>query len=495
MKKYKRLIIDSIVLLVIFAISIAFVVFGKFNWQSWAIFLIVSYFFNTIFIIFSITNHDNSIEKLSWLFFIIAIPYVGIVFYSLFRIRRESGLEIDAFEKEFKEFQISSFKPEKNNQENSLVKWQSNFVRRNFHDSNLTIFNNGYQAYEKLLEDIEKAKKYIHIQMYIIKESEIYEKLKNALFKKAKENVEVRMIIDKFGSWKIPIDEFKHLKENGIKLCFYNIPYYPYVRHTDNKRLHRKLFIIDGEVVHFGGLNISDEYFSLNKKYGYWADSNFCAKGQIVNDYQSVFLFDWYKQNKEKLNINDYVINNKKIQNSNCKILTFEQGPTKNINFLEESINYWINNSFKKIKITTPYFIPTNKVFNSLKNALRRGVEIEIYIPGKPDKWFTYVATLFYSNEITKYGAKVYKFNETFLHSKFGIFDNEFAYIGTNNLDMRSFFTNEESINLLFGKEVIDELNKTLRKYKSLSNIHIYDDSRFKKIIKKFIFKLVAPLM
>ena len=60
---------------------------------------------------------------------------------------------------------------------------------------------------------------------------------------------------------------------------------------------------------------------------------------------------------------------------------------------------------------------------------------------------------------------------------------------------MRSFFTNEESINLLFGKEVIDELNKTLRKYKSLSNIHIYDDSRFKKIIKKFIFKLVAPLM
>ena len=325
------------------------------------------------------------------------------------------------------------------------------------------------------------------LDMFAINGSDILENVK--------EGVEVKMIIDKFGSWKVPIDEFKHLKSNGIQLCFFNVPIYPYVRHTDNRRLHRKFFIIDGKVVHFGGLNISDEYCSFSTKYGYWADSNFCAKGLIVNEYESVFLHDWALITKQKLDNGSYLAKWDNNMKFNSSVLTFEDGPQLRTTFLEDSLDFWINKAQKSIKIATPYFIPTRKIMTSLQNALRRGVNIEIFIPGKPDKAFTYKATLYYANEITKNGGKIFIFNETFLHSKFGVFDDEFAYIGTNNLDMRSFYTNQESVNLVFGKEIVELLNKNFDFYKDFSNLQQLSNSKFKNLVKKFLFKLTAPLM
>ncbi len=493
MKKYKWLFVDIFVISIILVLAILLVVFGKLEWKWASIFFIASYIFNLIFVFFSVVNSDNQNEKMSWIFFMMFVPIVGLVFYSLFRVRREKGISIEEYEKKFEEFQINKYDQNKNNNLIAVCEWQSKLSKKNFYKTNLEIYQNGYEAYEKLLSDIENARKYIHIEMYIVKISEIYEKLKKLLFKKVNEGVEVKMIIDKFGSWKVPIDEFKHLEANGIDLCFFNVPIYPYVRHTDNKRLHRKFFIIDGQVVHFGGLNISDEYCSYSTKYGYWADSNFIANGKIINEYESIFLFDWFNIKKEKLDVTKY-INNSNIMNSNTFMLSFDDGPTKKTNHLEDSIDYWVNNSLKSIKLVTPYFIPSEKIFNTFKNALRRGVELQIYIPGKPDKKFTYKGTLFYVNELAKYGAKIFIFNETFVHSKFAIFDDKLAYIGTNNLDMRSFYSNQESINLLFGDESINKLKNIFEDYKIFSNLHNYKKSKV-KYIKQFIFKLTSPLM
>lgn len=493
MKKYKWLIVDFLTISFIISITTIFVALGKWDWKWCSIFFIISYFLNSIFVIFSLANNDNPREKLSWIFFMICIPCIGLIFYSLFRIRKQVGISIEEFNNEFDEFRINKFVDEQNQKINHIARWESSLVKKNLYETNLKIFNHGYEAYDQLLKDIKKSKKYIHIEMYILKISEIYEKLKHLLIKKAKEGIEVRIIFDRFGSWKVPIDEFKTLKKHGIKLCFFNVPIYPYVRNTDNRRLHRKFFIIDGEIIHFGGLNISDEYCSFSTKYGYWADSNFSMTGKVINDYESIFLYDWFKITKEKLNKNQYK-NNINETKTNASILNFQEGPILNTSYLEDSLNYWINNSTKIIRIATPYFIPTDSILNSLKNALTRGVQIEIYIPGKPDKKFTYKATLFYSNKLIKYGAKIFSYDNTFLHSKFAIFD-DFAYVGTNNLDMRSLYTNHESINLLFGKEVIKHLNKIFDTYAQFSTIKTYEKTCFKKLIKTFLFKLTSPLM
>ncbi len=494
MKKFKWLIIDFFVLSIIFIVSITIVVLGKWGWQWIAIFFIIIFLSNCIFITFSLINDDHGSEKMSWIFFMICIPYIGIIFYMLFRIRRNVGISQEEFEKEFQEFKIENYNDKNINE--SVGSWQEKLTRKNFHDTELKIFKHGYEAYDELLKDIKNAKKYIHIEMYIIKESEIYEKLKKILFDKVKNGVEVKIIFDKFGSWKVPIDEFKYLKYKGIELCFYNVPIYPYVRHTDNKRLHQKFFIIDGRIIHFGGLNITDEYCSFSKKYGYWADSNFSAKGKIINEYESYFLFDWYKITNQKLDKSKYIYKDNKNKKINSKILTFSETPLRKDKILEESLIYWINSSNKEIKLVTPYFVPTSNVYIAIKNALRRGVNVQIFIPGKPDKKFTYKATIFYCNMLCEYGMKVYSLSNTFLHAKFAIFDNNYAYIGTNNLDMRSFYSNQEGINLLYGQDVINELNLIIDFYKELSRNRQYKKyNKVKFIYDKFLFKLFGPLM
>lgn len=495
MKKCKWLFLDFIILSTILLLSILYIVFGQISWKWTSILLITTYVLNSIFVIFSIANNDNQTEKLSWIFFMIVIPYIGLIFYMIFRLRRIVGKSIEEFEKEFNEFLINEY-DDKLKFESNYIEWQSKLVKKNFYNSNIEVFDHGFDAYEYLLKDISEAKKYIHIEMYIIKISEIYEKLKFLLLKKVEEGVEVKIIIDKFGSWKVPIDEFKYLKNKGIKLCFFNRPFYPYVRHTDNKRLHRKFFVIDGKKVHFGGLNISDEYCSYSTKYGYWADLNFAISGKIVNDYESVFLYDWFKITKQKLDKQKYIANyDNKNSDYNAKILVFEEGPTRKSSYLEDSLDFWINNSKKSIRISTPYFVPSEKILNSLKNALRRNVKIDIFIPGLPDKKLTYKATIFFTNELSKLGANVYIFNDVFLHSKFGIFDNEVAYLGTNNFDMRSFYTNEESINILTGQKIINSLNEIFKNYEIFSNKQIVNNKKGYYLKNQFIFRLLSPLM
>ncbi len=494
MKKFKWLIVDALVIAFVVGIAVVFVALGKWDWKWCSIFFLITYFFNTVFVVFSLSNNDNAREKMSWIFFMVCIPFIGLVFYSLFRVRRIKGMSYEEFEKEFDEFRINNYS-EQFKDEKNIYQWQEKLVKRNFHPTKIKVYQHGYEAYEQILEDIQNAKKYIHIEMYILKDSEIYERLKKILFEKVNKGVEVRIIFDKFGSWKVPIDEFKYLKKKGIKLCFFNIPIYPYVRQTDNRRLHRKFFIIDGQKIHIGGLNITDEYCSYSKKYGYWADSNFLMEGKVINDYESIFLYDWFKITKERLNKSNY-LSNQSFANNNSLVLSFEDGPHLRTNYLEDSIDQWINNASKKISIATPYFIPSEKNFNSLINALSRGVEIELFIPGKPDKKLTYNGTLYYANELIKRGAKVYSFRETFIHAKIGIFDNDFAYLGTNNLDMRSLFTNKESINLVISKEVNYELERVLETYKELSDkLEYKKQSKFTYNINQFIFKLLSPLM
>lgn len=494
MKKHKWIIIDFFVLLTIFFFSIALVVLGKWSWQWIAIFFILNYIFNIIFVIFSVVNEDPVMEKFSWIIFVICVPWIGIIFYMLFKVRRTKQLSMEEMHERTKEFLINQYVHD-DSKNNQFISWQSQLVKRNFYKTNLEIFKHGYEAYDVLLKDIEKAKKYIHIEMYILKKSEIYERLKHILFKKVEEGVEVKIIFDKFGSWKVPIDEFKYLKSKGIELYFYNIPFYPYVRNTDNKRLHRKFFIIDGEVVHFGGLNVSDEYCSFSTKYGYWIDLNCRATGKIINDYQSCFLIDWYQVSKKKLDYQKYVSKNNQVK-SNADILCFEEGPNVKTTYLEDSIIHWINSSNKSIKLATPYFIPTISLYKAINNALRRGVKVDLYIPGKPDKKFTYKATLFYANKIAKNGANIHITKNTFLHSKFGIFDDQYSYIGTNNLDMRSLFSNYEIINLIYGKDAIDNLNEIIEFYQNLSIEKEYKKiNPIKKFGNEFIFRLLSPLM
>lgn len=499
MKKYKSLIIDFVILVSILLVAVFLVSFGQFKWREATIVLLSIYGINLIFIFYLIFSEDNKQEKIVWMFFLIVVPIFSHLIFALFRIRRNSGISRNEYDKELEEFKII-----KNSNDENLINFASDFEKQNFmltkkrfYNSQIKMYFHGFQAYEELFNDINNAKKYIHIEMYIIKPSEIFEQFKNLLIKKVKEGIEIKMIIDDFGSWLIKQKEFDNLKQYGIEIAIFNRTNYPFVKPSDNNRLHRKFFVIDGLVVHSGGLNISDEYNSLSKQYGYWADLSFKVNNLIVNEYESLFLYDWFKLTKIKLQKEKYLISNfSENTKNNSKILLFDEGPNNHDNLLEQLLVGWINNSNKTIDISTPYFVPSEPIFNAFKYSLKKGVIVNIYIPGKPDKKIVYKATNYYVEELVKLGANVYKLNNIFLHSKLAVFDNKFAYLGTNNLDMRSLFTNYESINVVQGNKPICKINTLLNEYKTLSNkVEISKNKKYTSKFKKIFYELFSPLM
>lgn len=177
-------------------------------------------------------------------------------------------------------------------------------------------------------------------------------------------------------------------------------------------------------------------------------------------------------------------------------MLLFDEGPNNYENLLENTLINWIYNTKTTIRLSTPYFIPTKQIFNALKSALKKGVDLEIYIPGKPDKKIIYYGTFFYLKQLIHAGAKVYVMNEIFLHSKFAVFDDQFAYIGTNNLDMRSLYTNYEIINIICGTQTIQQMNAIFDQYqRHAQQLHDWHEGKLKTNFKKIIYELFAPLM
>ena len=495
MKKFKTLIIDFVVISLILVIAIFLVAFSKFEWMEATIVCLLIYVINCIFVSFSVINNDTYEEKIAWIFFLILFPIIAHIFYALFRARRDIGISREAYEQEIAEFQFQPNHLTTPSCELSEFEiHQQRLTNRKFYPCEIKLYPHGFDAYQDLIQDLKKAQKFIHIEMYILKPSEIFEIIKEILIKKVAQGVEVKMIVDDFGSWKVAQKNFDYLVSKGIKIVKFNRTIYPFVRHTDNKRLHRKFFVIDGQVVHYGGLNIADEYGSFNSKYGYWADLNFRSEGQIVNEYETIFLYDWFKLTKEKLDKRHYTLN-PKLKNQTTKVLLFDEGPNNYDNLLERLINHWIGNSVKSIKIATPYFVPTQQIFKTLESVVKIGVDVEIFIPGLPDKKFVYKATKHYLYKLQQLGVKVKILNNIFLHSKLVIFDDKFAYIGTNNLDMRSLYSNYEAIVITTGSEIITQLNDVFCQYHKISYDLDQKSSKFRLKFDEFLFRILAPLM
>ena len=501
MKKILAVIFDVIVLLIIIGVAIFLVAFKGYDWRAFSILFLSIYLIDFIFIFYMLIKEDELHEKFVWVFFLVVFPIISHIIFTLFRIRRTPGISRKKYEKQLLKIYDT------NEQENlnptflnEFEKQQAKLTNRNFYWTDIKLYTHGFDAYQELFDDLNQAQRYIHIQMYIIKKSEIFEKFKDILIKKAKAGVEVKIILDSFGTWLVRYKEIKYLIANGVEVLMFNKTIYPIVKPTDNNRLHRKFFVIDGKIVHAGGLNISDEYGSYSKDYGYWADLNFRITGSVVNEYERLFLYDWNKLTKHPIESANYwneAANQDQEQSDlNQRILLFDEGPNNEGSLLENTLLNWIYNTKKTIKISTPYFIPTKQVFNAFVNALKKGVNIEFYIPGKPDKKIIYYGTYFYLKKLLDYGAKVYIIQDIFLHSKLGIFDDEFAYIGTNNLDMRSFYTNYELINVIQGEAIIKTMNQIFDQYKLRSKqLFYWYEGKIKSNTKKIIYEVFAPLM
>lgn len=496
MKKNINWIIEMIILLSILLIIFSLLIVSKVDLYYFLIAIGVVYFLNIIISIFIFIGERNFESKISWLIFIIIFPVVGHICFLFFGRKQKAEFSKREYEKQFNLYSNSNFDVKNSNETNYFKNKLSLLTNRNWKNSNVKIYKHCFEAYESLFEDIKKAKKHIHIELYIMKSSDIYEELKSLLVQKINEGVEVRLIIDDFGKWSFSDDEISSMKRDGIQIQIFNKINFPFINMKQSFRLHRKIFIIDGIISYTGGMNISDEYSSFDKKYGYWVDINIKITGDICNDFSQLFLFDWAQFKNEKLDTVKYITKQTN-EIINSQSLFLEEGPNISEYILEKSLINCVSFSSKRIRIATPYFIPSKKIIEQFKFALLEGVEIEIFIPGIADKRYILEATRIYLSDLVLNGAKVYELKNMFLHSKMASFDDTYGYIGTINWDMRTFYSNYESLNFLSG-DVIEEINDIFDDYikKSIPLSPILEKKwSLKSLFKKLLIKILSPLM
>ncbi|AGK96307.1 cardiolipin synthase [Clostridium pasteurianum] len=366
-------------------------------------------------------------------------------------------------------------------------------------DNDISMFTNGADKYNALIEDIKNAKDTINILYFIIRNDNIGKKIVSLLTEKAKNGVEVRILYDQVGSILTPFKMFKELIKAGGKVCkFFPVTIGHHI--SLNYRNHRKIITIDGKIGYVGGMNIGDEYMGLGKRKLPWRDTHLRITGSSVYFLQEIFLTDWYYASKEKETHERLFIERLfpdiKPQGS-IGIQVVSSGPDSNKEQIKRSFIKMISSAKKKIYIQTPYFIPDGPFLEALQTAAMCNIDVRIMLPKIPDKQFVYKATTSYINDLLEYGIKVYLY-PGFLHAKMILIDDNVCSLGTSNIDIRSFALDFEVnvfvYNTAFLSKCINIFENDMKDSEFVTKEWYYSRGIITRVLQG-ISRLFSPLM
>ena len=474
-----------------------------------SILFILNFFFAGI--ILFLERKDAS-ATWAWLLVLTFIPFLGFILYLIFgqNLTREKLFQWEDIKKIGIEHLINEqiqqlrsdsfpFKDQYANAYKDLIYLQlANNGAILTQNNDVKIFYDGKEKFESLFHDVEKAKDHIHLQYYIFRDDQIGVKLIELLTKKAKEGVKVRVLYDEMGSRRIKKKAFRPLIKAGGEVEVFFPSKVPFINLRVNYRNHRKLVIIDGKIGYVGGFNIGDEYLGKDKKFGYWRDTHLRIKGTAVKAIQTRFILDWNQAStRHDINYEERYFPYT-VENGDVSLQIVTSGPDSEWEQIKNGYIKMISSAKKSIYIQTPYFIPDASILDVLRIAALSGVEVHLMIPNKPDHMFVYWATLSYVGELLKAGAKVYIYDNWFLHAKTIVVDDEIASVGTANIDVRSFKLNFEVNAFIYSRQIAEKLSSIFKedlKWSKELTLEEYKKRPLKIRFKESISRLLSPIL
>ncbi len=414
---------------------------------------------------------------IAWIMILFLFPVGGIVMYFLLsqHVSRRKIFELTSAEmaelEESLSDQVSSMRDGRFRFKNpEAQKWRDmiSFHQLYSHayyteDNNVEIFTDDVCKMERMVKDIRAAKKTINVLYFIIKRDDTGRALISELTKKAREGVEVRLLIDAVGSRGIYHSTLKEFKRAGGKYAYFFPARFKIFNFRLNFRNHRKIVVIDGGIGYIGGFNIGDEYLGLKKKFGYWRDTHIRVTGSSVQDLNARFLMDWRVASKENIELTD-AYGTIPIRIGDTGIQIVSSGPDSIKEEVKRGYMRMITSAKKTIYIQTPYFVPDGSILESLKMAAQSGIDVRIMIPSIADHMFVYWATRSNAGELLRSGGKIYIYKNGFIHAKMIVVDSEICSVGSANFDCRSFRLNFESNAFIYGSKPALQMERFFRR-------------------------------
>jgi cardiolipin synthase len=318
----------------------------------------------------------------------------------------------------------------------------------------------GPTTYSAMFAAIESAKDHINLETFIIEDDEIGRDFARLLIGKQRSGVQVNLIYDSVGSLYTPREFFNQLRESGINVLEFN-PVNPLFAHKGwqvNQRDHRKLLVVDGQIAFVGGINISSVYSSgsftkpkSEKADQPWRDTHLRMAGPVVSEFQQLFMSTWRAQTAEPLAPKDYFPESELL--GNAVVRAIGSSPDEPYSQIYTTLLSAINSAETRIYLTNAYFVPDPQLLAALKEAVQRGVDVQLLLPEKTDSIMVFYASRSYYDELLSAGVKIHERQDALLHAKTAVIDGVWSTIGSTNLDWRSFVNNQEINAVILGQD------------------------------------------
>jgi cardiolipin synthase len=337
--------------------------------------------------------------------------------------------------------------------------------------SGVELYDNGDETYGAMETCMARARQHIHLEYYIFEPDAIGQRWRDLLTRKAREGVQVRVLVDALGSRGCTPRWWRSLTAAGGEVRYFNPPrlFKPSPGRV-NFRTHRKIAVIDGHTAFTGGINVCEENSALQCGADAWRDTHLRVTGAPAASLQTVFFEDWmFAAAKDTT----WLITSRELGDVPADIDTWfptlenangpwvqivDSGPDESTADIHRYFFSAIGRARSRVWITTPYFVPDEPILTALSTASARGVDVRILIPTESDSKFVSAAASTYADQVVREGSQVWTYGPAMNHAKTMLVDADLAIVGTANMDNRSFRLNFEVIAAVYDRATNERL-------------------------------------
>ncbi len=452
-------------------------------------------------IVIIVLDNRNPVKTMAWILILLFLPIVGLVLYFFFgrNQRRERIIGRKSYNRLLKKpmaeylMQNSSEFPSEYSRLIHLFQHINQAFP--FEGNRVAVYTEGYTKLQALLRELQKARHHIHMEYYIFEDDAVGRMIRDVLIEKAGEGVEVRVLYDDVGCWRVPNRFFEEMRNAGIEVRSFLKVRFPLFTSRVNYRNHRKIVVIDGKVGFVGGMNLAERYMR-GFSWGIWRDTHLLLEGKAVHGLQTAFLLDWYFVDRTLITASRYFPRIENCGDALIQIVTSEPiGLWKEI---MQGLTMAIMGAKKYFYMQTPYFLPTEQVLAAMQTAALAGVDVRLMLPERADNRLTHLGSCSYLEDILQAGVKVYFYKKGFLHSKLMVSDDMLSTVGSTNIDFRSFEHNFEVNAFIYDVDTALEMKEIfLQDQRSCTQLFLknWNKRSWRRKAAESIVRLLAPLL
>ncbi|WP_028799797.1 phospholipase D-like domain-containing protein [Streptomyces sp. 142MFCol3.1] len=351
---------------------------------------------------------------------------------------------------------------------------------------------NGDEIFAAMLDRIRSAEHTLDMMTFVYWKGDIAREFAMALAERAEAGLRVRLLLDGFGSRLIDEDLLDAMRRAGVQVAWFRKPLYLSPL-KQNHRCHRKVLVVDEQVAFTGGVGIAEEWCGDARNENEWRDTHVEVRGPAVDGLAAAFAQNWAECHDELFDERDRFVEHR--PHGDAVVQVVRGSASFGWQDMQTLIRVMLQSAEERFRLTTAYFSPDAYFVELLCAAARRGVEVEIVLPGPhTDKRVCQLAGQNFYADLTDSGVKIYHYQPTMMHTKAITVDRTAALIGSTNFNRRSFDHDEEVMLAVLDREFTATLDAQFDEDREASELIRADRWKRRSLVQRAREASVVPI-